>query len=205
MSDAVQSQSLTDDIAFIRALAEDGRQTPFRGGVSLAAGLIWGSASLYGWAVATGLWQNPPGGAASAGWAWLVAAVVFAAVGVPLRMYRRSPGAHRAAAAAWGGVGIACWTVSAAVVIAAVRTHTGAILSLLPPMIMALYAGGWVVGAMVFRARWQLWVGGLCLLSSLVLAWFAAQPVQYLLFALSLYALAGLPGLVTVLRRQTPA
>ena len=200
MSDAVQPQSLSEDIAFIRAMAEEGRRTPFRGGVSLTAGLIWGSASLYCWTVAAGLWTNPPGGLASAGWIWLVAAVVFALAGFPLGIYRRAPGAHRAAAAAWGGVGIACWTISAAVIIAAVRTHTGAIFSLLPPIIMALYAGGWMIGAWAFRACWQLWIGGLCLLSSLVLAYFAAQPVEYLLFALALYGLAGLPGLVTVLR-----
>jgi hypothetical protein len=199
MSDAVQPQSLSDDIAFIRALAEEGRRTPFRGGVSLAAGLIWGSASLYCWMVASGLWTNPPGGMVSMGWIWLIAAVVFALAGVPLRIYRRSPGAHHAAAAAWGGVGIACWTLIAGMFIAAVRTHTWVFFALVPPMIMALYAGGWMVGAMAFRARWQLWIGGLCLLSSLILAYFAAQTVQYLLFALSLYGLAGVPGLIAVL------
>jgi hypothetical protein len=205
MSDAVQPQSLSEDIAFIRAMAEEGRRVPFRGGVSLTAGLIWGSASLYCWSVASGLWTNPPGGVASTGWIWLIAAVLFAIAGFPLRMYRRSPGAPRMAATAWGAVGIACWTISAAIIIAGARTHVWAIFAVIPPVIMALYAGGWMIGAMVFRARWQLWVGGLCLLSSLVLAWFAAQPVEFLLFALALYGLAGLPGLVTVLRPRPEA
>ena len=211
MSDAVQPQSLSEDIAFIRALAEEGRKTPYRGGVALAAGLIWGSVSFYSWSVFSGLWGavgadwwNAPG-VASANWSWLAAAGAFAIAGIPLRIYRSQPGCNRTAAAAWGGVGLACWTVSAAVVIAAVHTHQGMILTLLPPMIMALYGGGWLVGAAAFRAPWQRWLGVLSLLSSLLLAYTAGQAIEYLVFALSLYALAGLPGLVAVLRARSKA
>ena len=201
MSDAVQPQSLSEDIAFIRAMAEEGRKTPYRGGVSLAAGLIWGSTSLYCWTVVTRLW-DPPGGLASTGWIWLVATVVFGVVGIPLKMYRSRSDSSRVAAAAWGGVGIACWTIVAAIMVAAVRTGYWGLFALLPPVIMALYGGAWLVGAAAFRARWQLWVGGLCLLSSLALAYTAAKPLEYLVFALSLYLLAGLPGLIAVLRSR---
>jgi hypothetical protein len=72
-------------------------------------------------------------------------------------------------------------------------------------MIMALYGGGWLVGAVAFRAPWQRWIGFLCLLSSLALAFTAARVEEFLLFALSLYLLAGLPGLVAVLRPQSNA
>ena len=51
MSDAVHNPSISEDIAFLRALAVEGQKTPFRGEVSLAAGLIWGSASLFTWAM----------------------------------------------------------------------------------------------------------------------------------------------------------
>src|SRR5665213_710718 len=67
MSDT--TQTLRDDIAFVRALAEEGRQSPYRGGISLAAGVIWGSASLYTWSVASQLW-HPPGGMSTIGWSW---------------------------------------------------------------------------------------------------------------------------------------
>ncbi len=215
MSDAVQPHSLSEDIAFIRALAEEGRRTPYRGGVSLAAGVIWGSASLYNWSVFSGLWKSSGGavgadwwnapGAANANWSWLVAALAFAIVGIPLRIYKSRPGCSRTAAAAWGGVGLACWAVSAAVIIAAVHTHQGIIFTILPPMIMALYGGGWLVGAVAFRAPWQRWLGALSLLSSLLLAYTAGRPIEYLVFALSLYGLAGLPGLVAVLRQRHAA
>ena len=220
MSDAVHSQSpspsaLSEDIAFIRALAEEGRKTPFRGGVSLAAGLIWGTASLYNWSVFSGLWNSsgrPVGadwwnapGATGANWSWLAAAVAFALVGIPLRIYKSRSCGNRAAAAAWGGVGLACWVVSFAVIIAGVHTRQGIIFTILPPMIMALYGGAWMVSAVAFRAPWQRWVGVLSLLSSLLLAYTAGRPIEYLVFALSLYALAGLPGLVAVLRPQAKA
>jgi hypothetical protein len=203
MSDASQSQSLREDIAFIRAMVEEGRTSPYRGEISLAAGLIWGTASLYIWAAAAGLWI-PPGGVEAASWAWLVAIVVAAVVGVRLGTFRPRS-ANRVAAAAWGAVGLACWAMSMAVLIAANRTHEPVIFSLLPPMIMALYGGGWLVGAVAFRAPWQRWIGGLCLLSSLALAFAAAQPLEFLLFALSLYGLAALPGLVAVIRSRRNA
>ena len=201
MSDAVHTSSpntLSEDIAFVRALAEEGRNRPWRGGVSLAAGLIWGTASLYSWSVVIKAWASPFG-PDSAGWVWLVASLVFAVVGFPLGIYRGRPDTNRTAAAAWGAVGVAIWAVSAAIVIAAVRAHTPAMFALLPPMCMAIYGGAWFMSSVAYKTGWQRWVGGLSVLTSLVLAYVASQPVELLLFALALYGLAGLPGLIAVL------
>jgi hypothetical protein len=202
MSDT--TQTLRDDIAFVRALAEEGRQTPYRGEISLAAGVIWGSASLYHWSVASQVW-HPPGGMSSIGWGWMAAVVVFAIAGVPLGMYRSRPGCNRVAGAAWSGVGLACLTICAGAALAGWRTHQYVVFTMIPPMIMALYGGGWLVGAVAFRAPWQRWLGGLCLLTSLGLAFTADRIDQYLLFALALYLLAGLPGLLAVLRDRAKA
>ncbi len=202
MSDAVQPRSLSEDIAFIRALVEEGRQTTYKGGVALAAGLIWGTASLYFWSVWTKLW-TPPGGLAELNWIWLVAIVAFLIAGAPLGMFRRAE--NRTAAAAWGAVGAGCWTISFVIGIAAWRTHNWTMFFLLPPIIMALYGGAWLVCAAGLRRWWMTWVGVACLLSSLALAYTAAQPVQYLLFGLSLYAFAGLPGLIVVVRNRRQA
>ena len=202
MSDAVQPQSLRDDIAFIRALAVEGQNTRYRGEIALAAGLIWGSASLYDWAVWAKL-MSPIGGYASFGWIWLVAAVVFLAAGVPLGLFRRS--GNRAIGAAWGSVGAACWTLTAVIALAAWRTNQGVMFTLLPPIIMALYGGAWLLSAAVMRRWWMCGVGVGCLLSSLVLAYTVAQPVEYLLFGLALYVFAALPGLLTLLRQRHAA
>jgi hypothetical protein len=205
MTDAVQSQSLSEDIAFVRALAVEGQQGPFRGEISLAAGLIWGSASIYSWSVVSHLWAAPPGGMASAGWVWAVAAVAFGLVGVPLKMYGARTNTNRVAAAAWGGVGLACWTIAAATALAMWRTHQGIIGTIIPPVIMALYAGGWLVSAVVFRQPWQKWIGGLSMLASLLLGFIAGQVEEYLVFGLALLLLMGLPGLVTVVRARGKA
>ncbi len=204
MSDAISSQSLSEDIAFVRALAVEGQQGPFRGEVSLAAGLIWGTASLYSWSVVSRLW-DPPGGMASAGWVWGVAALAFCLVGVPLRLYRARADGNRVAAAAWGGVGLACWTINAAIALAAWRMHSWVVLAVIPPMIMALYGGGWMVSAVAFRQPWQKWIGSFSLLASLALGAVAGQIEEYLLFALALYLLAALPGLIAVIRDRNKA
>ncbi len=202
MSDTVQPQSLSEDIAFIRALAVEGQNTRHRGEIGLAAGLIWGSASLYDWAVWAKL-MSPIGGYASIGWIWLVATVVFMVVGAPIGMYRRS--GNRAIGAAWGSLGAGCWTITAAIALAAWRTNQGVMFTLLPPIIMALYGGAWLLSATVMRRWWMCWVGVGCLLSSLLLAYVIAQPLEYLLFGLALYLFAALPGLLVLLRQRQAA
>jgi hypothetical protein len=205
MSDAAPSQSqsastLGSDIAFIRAMVEEGRKGSDRSGIGVAAGLLWGSASLYIWAA----WAkviDPPGGIGEANWAWAAAAVLFMIAGFPLGMYRR--GGNRVAGATWGAVGLACWTLSAVVGIVAWRLHQGVILTLLPPIVMALYGGAWLICAAAFRTWFLLVVGVLSLLSSLLLAYTVAQPVEYLLFGLSLYLLGAGPSLIGVLRSRS--
>jgi hypothetical protein len=203
MSDAVQPQSLRDDIAFMRALAVEGQNNQSRGEIGLAAGLIWGSASLYDWAVWSKL-ISPIGDFSSFGWIWPAAAVVFLAVGFPLGMFRRS--GNRALGAAWGSVGAACWTITAVIGLAAWRMNQGWIIfTLLPPIVMALYGGAWLLSATVMRKWWMCGVGVGCLLSGLVLAYFIAKPLEYLLFALALYLFAGVPGLLCLLRQRRAA
>jgi hypothetical protein len=201
MSDSApqNASALSSDIAFIRDMVEAGRQGADRSGIGVAAGLLWGTASLYGWAA----WVKVidlPGGAGEANWSWLVAAVLFMIAGFPLGMYRR--GGNRVAGATWGALGLACWTISTVIGIAAWRLHQGVIMTLLPPIVMALYGGAWLVCAAAFRTRFLLAVGVLSLLSSLLLAYTVAQPVEYLLFGLSLYFLGAGPSLIGVLRSR---
>lgn len=198
MSDAAQTQSVSEDIAFLRALAVEGQKTPFRGDISLAAGLIWGSASLYTWGAMAKL-VGPPGDF-SWGWVWGGAAIVFALVGIPLGMYRRRRGTNKVAAAAWGGVGLACWTIVASTALAIWRTHDWMIAFIIPAMIMALYGAAWMVGAAASRQRWQIWIGVACLLAGVLIGAAAGRSEEYLIFALALYGLMGLPGLLSVIR-----
>jgi hypothetical protein len=92
-----------------------------------------------------------------------------------------------------------------AIGIAAWRLNQGLIFTLLPPIVMSLYGGAWLVSAAVIRKGWMYAMGAACLLSSLALAYTVAQPVEYLLFALALYLLIGLPGLLLLLRQRRAA
>jgi hypothetical protein len=201
MSDAVQNPSISEDIAFIRALAVEGRKTPFRGEISLAAGLIWGSTSLFTWAVLEKLVGAP----ANIGVAWGGAAVLFAVAGFPLGVYRSRHQTNRIVATVWAGVGLACWTIVAATALAVWRTHQEIIITIIPAMIMALYGAGWMAGAVAFRQPWQRWIGVACLLVGVLLGATAGRPEEYLIFALALYGLMGLPGLLAVMRPRSNA
>lgn len=202
MSNATQSQSLSDDIAFIRSMVDEGRSGSFRGEIGVAAGLIWGTASLYGWAVWTKV-LDFPGATMGLNWSWLVATIAFLIAGVPLGMYRRS--SNRAAATLWASLGISCWILAMVIGIAAWRTHMGMLWALLPPIIMSLYGGAWLVSAAVCRRYWMTGVGIVSLLSSLLLAYTVARPVEYLLFALCIYFLGAAPSLYGLLRRRSAA
>jgi hypothetical protein len=112
---------------------------------------------------------------------------------------------NKVGAAAWGGVGLACWVISAATALAVWRTHQWMMVTIIPAVIMALYGAGWMVGAAAYRQPWQRGLGVLCLLMSLVLGVTAGRAEEYLLFALALYGVMGVPGLIAVLRRQPKA
>ena len=103
-----QMQNVREDIAYMRAMAHEGRHAPLLAGpVLVAASLIFGAANLAQWAIDAGVVQVSD-------WAmlgvWIGAGVIFSACLVWLigRMKRR-PGfnssGNRAVGAAWSAVG----------------------------------------------------------------------------------------------------
>jgi len=97
-------QTLKDDIAFMKALAQEGGSAPLLGGsILVAAGLIFGAASVVHWAVVTGVLAVSP---------WAFPIIWFAALGLFLvalvilnRRSRDRPGRTRRATGprAWPG------------------------------------------------------------------------------------------------------
>ena len=66
-----QTQSLHDDIAYMRAMAQEGRNAPLLSGpIMVAAGIIFGTASLVQWAIQTGMVDVSPWAQL---WVWLAA------------------------------------------------------------------------------------------------------------------------------------
>jgi hypothetical protein len=190
--------AIRDDIAFMRALAEEGRDGPLVGGsILLASGLCFGTASLANWAVITGrLIHN--------GWGlpaiWMASLVVFMAYlflsGVTKA---RQGGTSRAIGMAWSGAGLSMFFVGLSLVVMALRGHDDYVVSAFMPFILAIYGSAWFVAAALTRARWLYAVAFGAFGMALVVAWFAVDgAILYLIYALSLYALVSAPGLALV-------
>lgn len=194
-----QMQGLREDVAFMRGLAEEGRNAPLLGGdISVAAGLIYGAASFATYAGIEGVFGLTPEGI---GWVWLAASVIFGlALLVSIRRQKGEHGvetaANRANSAAWGGAGMAIFALFGGFFLAAYRTDEWIVMTMLAPVILALYGAAWgVAGAMTGRT-WNKGVAGLSLVLSLVTAWFAGSAEQWLVYGVALLLTAFFPGLV---------
>jgi len=167
--------------------------------ILLAAGLIYGVASLLHWAVVSdrvGL-AEPMLGAI-----WLGATALFLiALAANIARLKRSGGVttagNRASATAWAAVGWGIFALFGAMAVLGARMGEQAVLVafwLMPSMIMVFYGMGWAVTAAMTRSRnlWLLAVGSF--VASPVLAVFADRADQYLAYAAALFLLMALPG-----------
>lgn len=199
-------QTLKDDIAFMRALAQEGSSAPLLGGsILVAAGLIFGGASVVHWAVLTGI-------LAVSNWAfpiiWLGALVTFMVTLTLLnRRMRGKPGAgspgNRASGTAWASVGWTIFAISLSLMIIGIRAKSGVPMLVFPSLILGLYGMGWSVAAAMSKKRW-LWMTAIgSYAGALVVAWFSIDPAVYLVYGAALLLLASLPGFI--LMRQEPS
>jgi len=199
-----QMQTLRDDVAFLRGLAEQGRDAPLLGGAMLAwAGLIFGVASLVFYAELTRA-IDPPG----SGLVWLVAIVAYGVVGtLTVLRLRRRPGyqapRNQASGAAWSAVGYAIFAIWAAFAVATYRTGEEVIMLMFAPVILALYGAGWSVAATVSPAPWLKLTAGAAFVSAAVMAWFTGEAEQFLIYAAALVLTALLPGLLLIRQART--
>lgn len=201
-----QIQSVRDDIAFMRALAEEGTQVPLLGGgISLAAGLIFAAASVAHWAVAQGVLQVPE-------WAlmivWVGAGALFGVICRWLiKRGNSQPGAsssvNKATGSAWSAVGFAIFTMFLALFAMAWATKNGAIFNVFPVLILALYGAAWTVAADLTGRSWIRVVALGSFAAAVIMGLLAASPYLMLAYAAALILLAAVPGLI--LLRQEPS
>lgn len=189
-----------NDIAWMRQLAEEGGQAPMRGAsILFAAGLIYGAASVFHWAVEAGLIAEP---GPVFGLVWLVATGLFLAVvvTVSMRLGRDGgvrTGAGRATNAVWSGVGYGIFALFAAIAVVGYRMGESAVLvtlALIPSVIMVFYGVGWGVTAAMQKSRALGWLSLASLMAAPVLALLTGRPEQYLAYAAALFLLMALPG-----------
>lgn len=199
-----QIQTIKDDLSYMRDLADQGASGPLLGGsILVAAGLIFGSASIGEWAMSTG--RIAADGIAHL-YLWGGAGLVFAvALAVLIQRQRRRAGAmspaNRAFGNAWMGVGMAIFSMSVSLTLLMMQTGSGAISTVFPSLIFALYGTGWAVSAAMSGQKWlwRLAFGGW--IAAPLMAWVAGQPVMWLVYAVGIVILTLVPGLI-LMRRQ---
>lgn len=198
-------RSMKDEIAYIKALAEEGRRTPLIGGrILIAAGAIFGGASILHWMIETELLSLPDVAYAVL---WLGAMATFFAILFTSGHLTRRPGGqsmvNQAVGAAWMGVGLLIFVMSLAIGVVSWRMQTEVLTYLFPSMIFAAYGSGWAVSATMTKARWQwnLAIGAWA--SAPALAFLVNTDWIWLGYAAGLFAFALIPGILLV--RQEPA
>ncbi len=193
-----------DDIAFMRALAEEGQDAPLRSGpVLLASGLIFGVTSASVWAASaagmiTRAWAYPA--------IYLVASISFMLV---LQSLKKRVGtgaasaANRATRIAWSAVGAAIWTMAIALMLQSWRTGDWRVMTAFPSIVFAVYGAAWMIAAFMSRLRW-LWLVALTSFAlALVLGWVAPDPMTlYGVFSAGIFAVVAAPGLALTLQAR---
>ena len=192
-----QNQSLREDIAFVRQLAEAGRDRPMLGGQILAAaGVVWGMASFSVWYMTSVLRMGP--GSANVVWAisfavWMVTLFVMVR-----RIRTQCGGPQETSGAAWAGVGYAIFAIAISLGVIAWRLNLPNILWAFPSVLLALYGAAWSVAATAFRKPWMHMMAIASFVMAPVNGWFAGDPVIWLVYAISLVGLLTAPGVYLI-------
>lgn len=197
-----QQNTLTQDIAFIRAMAESGRDRPMAGGsILFACGLIFGLGSLIVWYLAA--IQGMGGWMYSAVWG-LTAVVFFITLPILLKRLPRSGGANQIAVGeAWSCLGGGVFVMALSLALLSARLQSPILMLAMPSILLAVYGGCWLLSAILLRQGWMKLVAFGSFAMALVNAWFAAGDAIWLIYGLSLLALLALPG--AVMMRQARA
>lgn len=201
-----QVQSVHDDIAYMKALAQEGRQAPLLGGrILMSAGLIFGLASVVAYGIDSGILVVPPVAYAIL---WGGAMLVFFAVLIwQIRQTDRKPGAqsaaNRAAGAGWMSVGLAIFVMSLAMAVVSWKVKSDVAFMVFPSLIFALYGSGWAVSATMSDQKWQWKLAIGCWIAAPLLAFLTGSPLMWLGYAAGLFLFALLPGVLLV--RQEPS
>lgn len=197
MSD--ENHAIRDDIAFMRSLAEQGREGPLLGGsIMVAAGALFGTSSLLvAWGVSG---RGPAAWAGWLQWVWPVSAVLFfaylAAAKLRQRGEVRGPAA-RGAGVAWSAIGWAMGAIIVSLIIMSNRAHDWRIVAAFGPIVLSLYGGGWFAAACLTRRRWLWAVAWASFAMAPIMAWVAVDQVAlFTIYGVSLFLLAALPGFV---------
>ena len=201
-----QMQAIHDDIAYMKALAQEGRRAPPLGGaILMAGGLIWAATSFTAWAVMVRLVAIPPIWSNAV---WLVGLVAFfIALALLIRRHKGKPGHaavnNRVMRVAWTAGGWSIFAFILALIAACWSMHTSVFVVLIAPFVLTAYGVGWIVAGSVSDGRWLTWIGVGSFLTAILLGFLAGSQAQLLVYTGALLLLMALPGYL--LLRQEPS
>lgn len=194
------SEALKNDIAYMKALAEDGGRQPIRGGGALFwAGLCFGAASLVHYGFITGLLPMPTPWIISV--SWLGAGAIYALLSIvsiraSIARYGSGGAMNRLFGAVWSMTGVSIFIIAMCLLLAGNRLgHTDILIAGLAPTILVLYGVAWWVSAVISGQNWLKWVCFGTFGGAILTALTANEPEQFLVYALCLILFATLPGL----------
>lgn len=193
-----QIETLQNDIAFLRALAEDGAgRQRYGGSVMLWAGVVFSLASLVCWGVQAGAIAAPA--------QWAIPAIWIGVTGmffVGLAILKRGVGdqplsvASRAWGAAWRSVGMTIFALLAATVAVCWRSGSGVPSLLMPSMVLGLYGLAWSVAATVSGKGWIKLVAAGSYAGAIAIGFVSTSRDVFAYYALALILLTAVPGYV---------
>lgn len=199
-------QAVQDDIAYMRAMAQEGREAPLLNGpIMVAAGLIFGAANLVQWAIVSGTLAVEP---MVSLWVWIGAGAAFGlALFALIRRASRKPGCgsigNKAVGAAWSGLGFGIFVMWLSFLAVGFSTGNWEMMWAMPSVVATTYGTAWIVSAAFSRQRWMTVIGLVAYAGAIACGYLIGDPAIYLVFT-ALMLLTGLvPGVI--LTRQEPA
>ena len=197
--------SPAEQLAFLRSLAAAGQDAQITAGPYLVAGGAWfGVASLFHWAVSSGLLDLEP---SAYGAIWIAAALGF---GINLFLLvrrdsdRPESGSNRALNAVWTAIGYSMFVAWVSLWLASSRTDDYSLMNALPLYILAVYGAAWSVAGMLTGQRWIRATAIAAFASAILVGVLIDSPHLMLAYAAALFACALVPGLV-MMRRAAAA
>ena len=195
-----------DDIAYMRAMAQAGRQAPLLNGpIMVAAGLIFGTANLAQWAIVSDLVVVAP---IAQLWVWLAAGAVFSiALFFLIRRANRKPGAgstgNKAVGAAWSALGFGIFVMWISLMAVGFTSGDWALMWAMPSIVATTYGTAWMISAAFSSQRWMTLVGLISYAGAIACGALIGNPAIYLVFSVLMVLTGLVPGLA--LMRQEPA
>ncbi len=188
-----------DDLAYLRGLADEGRNAPpLNGPILIAASLIFGAGAAGHGAIQSGLLALDP---IAILWVWLAASAAFGlALYVLLRRMKSKPGynhiRNEAVGAAWSGAGFMIFSIWLGLMAMGLTTGDWTAMRIMPSLVCGAYGTGWLVAAAMSGRRWMNAVAIASYAGAALLGVVSHLSLVFLVYVAILICVALIPGIV---------